>query len=123
MNPDPMSGASPTPSPEVIREFNDRVTLWLLEDPASLRDLLRILEPDLAERLDFARAARVNRSFIPADLQKQESDLVFRVPAGAGTGEVWVYLLVEHQSRPDPLMPLRLHGYMGDLPQAGSRRH
>ena len=37
------------PSPEVIREFNDRGTLWLLEDPANLRDLLRIVEPEVAE--------------------------------------------------------------------------
>jgi len=52
-----------------IREFNDRATLWLLEDPANLRDLLQICEPDLAPLLDFTRAERVNRSFIPADLQ------------------------------------------------------
>src|SRR5690242_4085343 len=104
------------PSPEVIREFNDRGTLWLLEDPTNLRDLLRILEPALAERLDFSRAVRENRSFVPADLQKRETDLLFRVPfsgqsrAGA---EVWVYLLLEHQSRRDRLMPLRLYQYLG----------
>src|SRR5438067_6705921 len=100
------------PSPEVIREFNDRGTLWLLEDPANLRDLLRIVEPEVAERLDFTRAKRVNRSFIPADLQKRESDLIFAVPWRDGefkaAGQVWVYVLLEHQSRPDPLMPLRL---------------
>ena len=104
------------PSPEVIREFNDRRTLWLLEDPTNLYDLLRILEPDLAGHLDFTRTSRVNRSFIPADLQKQESDLIFRVPYRSGTSEggqeVWVYVLLEHQSRPDPFMPLRLLVYM-----------
>ena len=99
------------PSPEVIREFNDRGTLWLLEDPANLRDLLRIVEPEVAERLDFTRAERVNRSFIPADLQKRESDLIFRVPfltPKEAAREVWVYILLEHQSRPDPLMLLRV---------------
>src|SRR5213082_2707993 len=100
-----------TPSPDVIREFNDRGTLWLLEDPANLRDLLRIVEPEVAERLDFSRAERVNRSFIPADLQKRESDLIFRVPflqPKEEGPEVWLYILLEHQSRPDPLMPLRV---------------
>src|SRR5438874_1925582 len=86
--------------------------LWLLEDPANLRDLLRIVEPEVAERLDFTRAERVNRSFIPADFQKRESDLIFSVPWRGGEGrralDVWVYVLLEHQSRPDPLMPLRL---------------
>lgn len=106
------------PSPDVIREFNDRGTLWLLEDPANLRDLLRIVEPEVAERLDFSRAERVNRSFIPADLQKRESDLIFRVPflqpAQEGP-EVWVYVLLEHQSRPDLLMPLRVLESMVEL--------
>src|SRR5262249_49337418 len=68
--------------------------------------------------LDFARAERVNRSFIPADLQKQESDLIFRVPfqhPEPEGPEVWVYVLLEHQSKPDPLMPLRLLEAMVEL--------
>src|SRR5256886_13948919 len=80
--------------------------------------LLRLLEPELADRLDFARAQRANRSLIPAALQKQESDLIFRVPflgpEQAGP-EVWGYVLLEHQSRPDPLMPLRLLECMVEL--------
>jgi len=100
------------PSPEVIREFSDRGTLWLLEDPANLRDLVRIVAPELADRLDFAQAQRINRSLIPADLQKRESDLIFSVPFRGAPGQprpkVWVYILLEHQSKPDPLMPLRL---------------
>ena len=102
-----------------IREFNDRGTLWLLEDPANLRDLLQILAPELAARLDIRRAERVNRSFIPADLRKEESDLIFRIAyrtddAEAGTS-VLIYVLLEHQSRPDPLMGLRLLAYMMQL--------
>ncbi len=112
------------PGPEVIREFNDRGTLWLLEDPVHLRDLVQILEPELAAHLDIERAERVNRSFIPADLQKEESDLIFRVPyrderdtsADSPTPvEVWIYVLLEHQSKADPLMSLRLLLYMGEL--------
>lgn len=109
---------SPTPGPEVIREFNDRSTLWLLEDPQHVRDLLRLLEPEIAERLDFSRAERVNRSFVPADLRKQESDVIFCVPlAGGGESppEILVYVLLEHQSQRDPLMALRLYRYMGQL--------
>ena len=108
-----------TPSAEVIREFNDRGTLWLLEDPVHLRDLLQILEPELAGHLDVERAERVNRSFIPADLLKEESDLIFRIPFRAdtreGASEVLIYVLLEHQSKPDPLMGLRLFLYVGEL--------
>ena len=104
-----------------IREFNDRTTLWLLEDPLNLRDLLRIHSPELAENLDFTQAERINRSFIPADLQKEESDLIFRVPfllpsvEGEPPLAVWIYLLLEHQSRPDAMMTLRLLSYMLEL--------
>jgi putative YhgA-like transposase len=125
--PEPISdpNASPRPQPldlPLIREFDDRSSLWLLEDPQLLRGLLQILDPHLVEHLDFAHARRINRSFIPADLQKEESDLVYAVPfRGAGGPEVWVYVLLEHQSKPDPLMSLRLYLYMGELWNAQRR--
>jgi hypothetical protein len=50
-----------------IREFADRGTLWLLESPENLRGLVRLLTADIADRLDFTRAERLNRSFIPVD--------------------------------------------------------
>ena len=126
-----MSDAPPNnpPPPSIhdfppVREFNDRTTLWLLEDPLNLRDLLRIHRPALVENLEFSQAERINRSFIPADLQKEECDLLFRVPfrlpsvenaAGESPPSVWIYLLLEHQSRPDAMMTLRLLSYMLEL--------
>jgi hypothetical protein len=104
-----------------IREFADRGAIWLLESAANLRDFVGILAADLAGRLDFGRLERINRSFVPDDLRKQETDLLHRVPYLDGTGEVWVYLLVEHQSRPDPLMGVRLLGYMAQIWQAQVR--
>jgi hypothetical protein len=83
-----MSDSTHAPEPEgvsrqkllpLIRDFYDRGALWLFEDPQNLRDFLRLLAPELAERLDFTRARRENRSFIPADLQEQESDLIVSV--------------------------------------------
>jgi len=98
-----------------IREFADRGTLWLLEAPENLRGLVEIVAKSLAEKLDFSRAERINRSFIPDNLQKQEADLLYRVPFREGKGEVWVYVLLEHQSRPDKTMGLRLLAYMVEL--------
>ena len=119
----PRADADPPPRPAArdlallsVREFPDRGALWLFEDPRQLRELLQILEPALAELIDFTRARRENRSFVPADLRKQESDLIFLVPLrGTRRQEVWVYVLLEHQSKPDPLMGLRLYLYMGQL--------
>ena len=100
------------PDEPPIREFADRGTLWLLELPENLRDLLRLVSAEVADRLDFTRAERINRSFVPDDLRKQEADLLYRVPYRQGRSEVWVYVLLEHQSRPDRTMGLRLLSYM-----------
>src|SRR5258706_14241433 len=106
-----------------VREFADRGTIWLLESPESLRDLVRLMGGEVADRLDFSRAERINRSFIPDDLQKQEADLLFRVPFREGKGEVLVYVLLEHQSRPDRTMGLRLLSYMVELWQSQIREY
>ncbi len=116
-----MNGVNPLADEEQeppVREFADRGTLWLLESPENLRGLLQLVARDLAERLDFARAERINRSFVPDDLHKQEADLLYRVPFredSGGAGEVLVYVLLEHQSRPDRAMGLRLLSYMTQL--------
>jgi predicted transposase/invertase (TIGR01784 family) len=100
-----------------IREFADRGVLWLLENRENLRHLVALLSEEIAARLDFAHAERDNRSFIPEDLYKQEADLLYRVPflPGAGKGAIWIYVLLEHQSKPDRSMGLRLLGYMVKL--------
>lgn len=115
--PPPPSSRPPPPAP--IREFADRSAQWLFEDPQNVRGLVEILEPELAELLNFGRAQRVNRTFVPADFQEEESDLVYLVPfrdevAGA-VRDVWIYFLLEHQSKRDPLMGLRVLLYMCEL--------
>jgi putative YhgA-like transposase len=98
--PEPAAG-SPHLDLPLVREFNNRSSLWLLGDPENLRGLLQILDSPLVERLDFAHARRINRGFVPADLQEKESDVVYAVPfRGMGGRGVWVYVLLEHQSEP-----------------------
>ena len=116
-NPRPL----PFPSPEIFREFPDRAAPWLFEDPINVRELLQLVDPDLAKRLDFANANRINRTFIPADLSKIENDLLFRVPVFGIEQTVWVYLLLEHQSRVDPDMGLRLLEYIFKVWEAQTR--
>jgi hypothetical protein len=102
----------------IIREFDDRSSLWLFEDPRNLHDLIRLLDPALADRLDFARAQLQNRSFLHPDLREQESDLLYSVPFkddradGEEAPEVWVYVLVENKAQPEPRAILTLLAYM-----------
>src|SRR5438105_3513795 len=98
-----------------VREFADRGTLWLLDLPENLRGLLKLVAADLVDKLDFSKAERLNRSFIPDDLQKQEADLLYKVPFQRGRGFVWIYVLLEHQSKPDRTMAYRLLSYMVQL--------
>lgn len=111
----------PEESEPPVREFADRGVLWLLESPQNLRDVVRMLSSEIAESLDFSRAERHNRSFVPDDLHKQEADLLYRIPLLAGRRSVWIYVLLEHQSRPDRTMGLRVLSYMVQIWQAQVR--
>ncbi len=100
----------------IIREFNDRGAKWLLESPQNVEGLIAVVAADIYKHLDFSRMKRLPTSLIPATLRKQEADLIFRIPfrtvEGESEREILIFLLVEHQSKPDPLMGFRLLYYM-----------
>lgn len=94
-----------------LHDFPDRAIRRLLQHPANLRDLLADLAPGLVDRFDFSRMEVVDRAFLLDDWRRRESDLLFRLPflpSAGDTPPVLVCVLVEHQSRPDPWMPLRM---------------
>jgi len=96
-----------------LRDFPDRALRRLLEEPANLRELFDDLRPELSARLDFSRLEMVPRTFLMEDWRERECDLFFRIPYRTEGAEQWVMVcvLVEHQSAPDPRMPLRLLVY------------
>ncbi|MBI1927808.1 Rpn family recombination-promoting nuclease/putative transposase [Candidatus Poribacteria bacterium] len=103
-------------SPPPIHDFLDRGIKWLLEFIPNLVGVMNLIAPNLAQRLDFDRVEHIPTSFIPDNLRQQESDLLFRVPfldphTQQGR-EVWIYLLIEHQSTPDLSMGFRILFYM-----------
>jgi predicted transposase YdaD len=93
-----------------LHDFPDRAIRRLLEDPRNLRDLLMDVAPDLASRFDFSTVEPADRSFLMEDWRRREADLLFRIPFQEGESErpALVCVLVEHQSAPDPRMPLRM---------------
>ena len=105
----------------VVRDFEDRGILWLLQSNENLRALITIVAKQIAVQLDFSRAQQLNRSLVLNDLRKHEVDLIYKVPFFRGKREVWIYILVEHQSRVDRTMPLRLLSYMVQLWEAQRR--
>ena len=104
---------------EPLRTFPDRSAKWLLASSDNLHALLQIIGSDIVNALDFSRVQRVNTTFIADNLREQESDLVFLVPfQGVDQTEVMIYILLEHQSTPDPSMGFRFRTY-----KAGGRTH
>jgi len=106
-----------------VRAFPDRGTKWLLEFHENVKGLLQIVASDLAGRLDFSRLEKVNETFIPDNLREQESDVVYLVPfRGEDTGEVCIYVLIEHQSTVSHVMGFRVLFYMVQIWDAQRRQ-
>ncbi len=80
-------------------------------NPEHLRDELRaVLPPALLAKLDLASLRPCPGSFVDQALAGSHSDLLFSLEL-AGSPAL-LYLLCEHQSTVDPLMPLRLLSYV-----------
>jgi hypothetical protein len=77
--------------------------------------LLGFVHEDWVELVDFSTLERVSGSYVSDDLREREDDIIWRVRL---RGEwLYVYLLIEFQSRPDPFMALRILVYVGLLYQ------
>ena len=78
------------------------------------RDMPAIVD-EMIESRDFSPDDVVleNITFIPPDLREKRSDVVYRIRRGRL--EAYVYILIEHQSSVDFLMPYRMLSYMVQL--------
>jgi hypothetical protein len=77
-----------------------------------IEDLLReIVGERWVDRIDFDSGERVGNSLVSPELQKRESDVIWKFRRKDGGEPVYVYILLEFQSRPDPSMPVRLMNY------------
>jgi predicted transposase/invertase (TIGR01784 family) len=78
-----------------------------------IQDLLReIVGERWVERIDIDSGERVNASFVSAKHENREGDVIWKFRRQDGAEPVYVYILLEFQSRPDPSMPVRLMGYV-----------
>ncbi len=71
------------------------------------------LPTDVSAKIDWSSLILKSGNFVKTSLQQVHSDLLFSV--FIGDRETLLYLLFEHQSTPDPAMPLRLLGYMAEI--------
>ena len=92
--------------------------------PQTVQDLLRgFVGEDWVELLDFDTLEKVNGSYVTDDLRDKEDDLIWRIRMKNGKGAttkddwIYVYLLLEFQSRVDKFMAVRIMTYIGLLYQ------
>ena len=106
-----------------VAHFPDISTRWLFKEKNNIRGLIEIIAQDLVEYIDFDQLEELNRSFISDTLREQESDMVFSVPFRTPSHEdnLYIYILLEHQSTIDPIMPFRVLFYMCQIWDAQRR--
>jgi hypothetical protein len=102
---------------EIIRHFRENGLKLLLQHPGNAHDLLALAGTSLLDRIDFARMTVDPTTYVASDYRHLASDLVLRAPFRYSTGRrgsrtVLLYILIEHQSEPDPLMVLRILDYL-----------
>ncbi|MBK6577303.1 MAG: Rpn family recombination-promoting nuclease/putative transposase [Sandaracinaceae bacterium] len=78
--------------------------------PTHAADMLRsVLPAALVAALDLTRLELIPGSFVSPSMAHRHSDLLFRVPLGDKL--IYLHIIIEHQSWPHPLMPLRVLEY------------
>ena len=88
----------------------------LFSHPEMVADLLRgFVHEDWVKDLDFATLERVGDGYVTDDLRERVDDIVWRVRLGPEW--LYVYLLIEFQSKFDPFMAVRVLAYLGLLYQ------
>ncbi len=96
------------------RQPHDHLFRLVFSDTEEAAAFLRARLPDpLHRRFQWSSLRRAPGTFVDQELRGSVSDLLFEVRhAGGGeAGPQWLYVLFEHQSRPDRWMALRLLRY------------
>jgi len=87
----------------------------LFARPQLIEELIREFVPEpWVKDLDFSTLERVNATYVSAGLKRSEGDMVWKLRRRDGT-PVYVYLLIEFQSRNERFMAVRLMSYVASL--------
>jgi hypothetical protein len=75
-------------------------------------ELRSVLPASVVEAIEWPALELVPASFVDEEMRHRHADLLFRAPLRDGSGQSYLYVLLEHQSEPDRLMPYRMLGYV-----------
>ena len=92
---------------------SDRLFRYSFASKETARDLARNLLPAPYQPVvENARVKVENKSYIEAELREQFTDLLIRFDRSAGGEGLYLYVLVEHKSRPERWTTFQLLRYM-----------
>ena len=98
----------------MINTPHDKLFKAVFSKPQNAREVLRtVLPPGLVRHLDFATLTPLPTTYIDKQFRTRFSDLLFAIQCDGHTA--FLYLLFEHQSSSEPLMPFRQLRYMTDV--------
>ena len=101
---------------------HDKLFRAVFSDVAEAAALLRTALPaELREGMDWETLKLLEGTFLDDALRESESDLLYEVAHGDDGERVWLYVLLEHQSTPDPWMRFRLLRYCCRIWEGGIR--
>ncbi|WP_428268133.1 Rpn family recombination-promoting nuclease/putative transposase [Haliangium sp.] len=93
---------------------HDRLFRGIFSKPRHARALLQaVLPSSLSRQLDLRRLRIEQRTYIDEHLREQITDLLILVRLG--DHEAYIYVLLEHQSTVQALMPVRILGYLSAI--------
>lgn len=103
----------------MVRRFPENGMKLLLENPNNVRDLLCTAGIEATRWIDFDSMQPVRATFVHRDYRHVEADVVLSADVNDPSGGRWrprskllIYVLIEHQSEPDPLILLRVLDYV-----------
>ncbi len=98
---------------DAIQHPHDKLFRTVFSDTEEAALFLREQLPaDIANRVEWSTLTLVETSFVDESMRDSESDLLYTVQMKGSGVLVFLYLLFEHQSKPDRWMRFRLLKYM-----------
>ena len=81
-----------------------------------IRELLQhFVPPELVAHLRLDEIDKIDAAFVSQELTKRDADMIWEIPYDDGSGSLYVYLMLEFQSKVDPFMTLRMGRYVNLL--------
>ena len=84
---------------------------FLTDTTVAKEFLMAHLAPEILAKVNLDSLQIESGSYVEEDLAAYYSDLVYRLELKENKGSIYIYTLVEHQSKAEKLMPLRILKY------------